>query len=71
MGVLLSDYNGVKVVTFSGDERVDARDLMRIAGRLSKGGGGGRRDLAQGAGQIMPDKDEIMAEIFTFLRERI
>ncbi len=71
VGVLLSDYNGVKVVTFSGDERVDARDLMRIAGRLSKGGGGGRRDLAQGAGQIMPDKDEIMAEIFTFLRERI
>ncbi len=71
IGVLLSDYNGVKIVTFSGDERVDARDLMRIAGRLSKGGGGGRRDLAQGAGQIMPEKDEITAEIFTFLRERI
>ena len=71
IGVLLSDYSGVKIVTFSGDERVDARDLMRIAGRLSKGGGGGRKDLAQGAGQIMPDKDEITAEIFTFLRERI
>ncbi len=71
IGVLLSDYNGMKVVTFSGDERIDARDLMRIVGRLSKGGGGGRQDLAQGAGQIMPDKDEVMAEIFTFLRERI
>ncbi|NOY12088.1 MAG: alanine--tRNA ligase, partial [Archaeoglobi archaeon] len=71
VGVLFSDYNGVKMVAFSGDERVDARDLIKIAGRLSKGGGGGRKDLAQGAGQIMPDADEMMAEIFAYLRERL
>lgn len=71
VGVLLSDHNGVKMAAFSGDERVDARDLIRIAGRLAKGGGGGRKDLAQGAGQVMPGKDELMSEIFAYLRERL
>ncbi|WP_457590818.1 alanine--tRNA ligase [Geoglobus sp.] len=71
VGILLSDHNGVKIAAFSGDERVDARDLIRIAGRLAKGGGGGRKDLAQGAGQIMPDRDELIAEIFAYLRERL
>ncbi len=71
VGVLLSDYSGVKMAAFSGDERVDARDLIRIAGRLAKGGGGGRRDLAQGAGQVMPGKDDLMSEIFAHLRERL
>jgi len=71
VGALLSDYDGVKITTFSGDERVDARDLIKIIGRIIKGGGGGRRDLAQGAGQIMPTKDDVIAEIFTYLRERL
>ena len=61
----------MKITTFSGDERVDARDLIKIIGRIIKGGGGGRRDLAQGAGQIMPTKDDVIAEIFTYLRERL
>ncbi|MBE8538598.1 alanine--tRNA ligase [Geoglobus acetivorans] len=68
-GILFADYNGAKIVAFSGDDRVDARDLMKIAGRLSKGGGGGRKDLAQGAGERIPDKDEVVAEIITFLRK--
>jgi len=71
IGILFSDYNGVKITAFSGDERVDARDLMKIAGRITKGGGGGKRDLAQGAGQIMPEIDDVISEIFTYLRERI
>ncbi len=71
VGALLSGYDGVKITTFSGDERVDARDLMKIIGRMIKGGGGGRCDLAQGAGQIMPTKDDVIAEIFTYLRERL
>uniref|UniRef100_A0A7C4S621 Alanine--tRNA ligase n=1 Tax=Geoglobus ahangari TaxID=113653 RepID=A0A7C4S621_9EURY len=71
VGVLLSEYDGVKITTFSGHEKVDARDLMKIIGRLIKGGGGGRKDLAQGAGQIMPSKDEVIAEIITYLRERL
>ena len=71
VGAILSDYEGVKITTFSGDERVDARDLIKIIGRLIKGGGGGRRDLAQGAGQILPSKDEVIAEIFAYLRERL
>ncbi len=69
IGVLISDYNGVKITTFSGDERVDARDLMKLVGRIVKGGGGGRRELAQGAGQIMVSKDEVIAEIFAYLRK--
>jgi len=71
VGALLSEYEGVKITTFSGDEKVDARDLMKIIGRLIKGGGGGRKDLAQGAGQTMPSKDEVIAEIITYLRERL
>lgn len=71
VGLLFTDYNGVKFVAFSGDERIDARDLIRIAGRLSKGGGGGRSDLAQGAGQSIPDKEEVMSEVFSYLRSRI
>ncbi len=71
IGALISDYNGVKITTFSGDEKVDARDLIKLIGILIKGGGGGRKDLAQGAGQIMPEKDEVIAEIFAYLRKRL
>lgn len=67
VGVLLSGKEGVRLVTFSGHEKVDARELMREIGKLVKGSGGGRRDLAQGAGQIMPEKDEVVNLLFEVL----
>ncbi len=67
IGALFSGKEGVKIVTFSGSEKVDARVLMREIGRIVKGSGGGRKDLAQGAGQILPEKDEIVSAIFETL----
>ena len=67
VGVLFSGREGVKIVTFSGNEKVDARELMREVGRVVKGSGGGRRDLAQGAGQILPEKDDLISLIFEVL----
>ncbi len=67
VGVLLSGKEGVRIVTFSGHEKVDARELMREIGKLVKGSGGGRKDLAQGAGQIMPEKDDVVNLLFEVL----
>ena len=63
----MSAEGKVKVVTFSGVEGVDARDLMKEIGRHIKGSGGGRAKIAQGAGQRMLSKDELMNVIFEFL----
>ena len=68
VGCLLGIKDGVKVVTFSGIEGIDARDLIKRVGMVIKGGGGGKRELAQGAGQVRIDKDELMNVVFEFLR---
>jgi alanyl-tRNA synthetase len=68
IGCLVTTKEGVKLVTFSGIARIDARDLIKEVGRNIKGGGGGRAELAQGAGQLAPTKDELIAIIFGFLR---
>jgi alanyl-tRNA synthetase len=70
VGCLITVKDGVKMVCFSGSDAVDARDLIREVGKLIKGGGGGRKDLAQGAGQIEPGRDDLMDILFTFLRVR-
>ncbi len=67
VGVLMNTEGKVKIVAFSGVESVDARDLMKEIGRRIKGGGGGRREIAQGAGQIALSKDELMNLVFEFL----
>ncbi len=56
----------VFVVTFSGAE-VDARDLIREIGRYTKGSGGGRKELAQGAAQRLLSREELADIIFEFL----
>ncbi len=67
VGCLMSSEGKVRVVTFSGVERIDARDLMREIGRRIKGSGGGRKKIAQGAGQVPLSRDELMNAIFEFL----
>ncbi len=67
VGCLMSSEGKVRVVTFSGVEGIDARDLMREIGRRIKGSGGGRKKIAQGAGQIPLSRDELMNAIFEFL----
>ncbi len=66
VGVLMNREGKVKVVAFSGID-VDARDLIREVGRRIKGGGGGRKEIAQGAGQIALTKDELTSLVFEFL----
>jgi alanyl-tRNA synthetase len=68
VGVLVTVKNGVKVVTFSGIKEIDARDLIKEIGKSIKGSGGGKPELAQGAGQIAPTKDELINILFSFLR---
>jgi len=70
VGSLISQRDGVKVVTFSGIEKIDARELIREIGRHIKGSGGGKPTVAQGAGQMVLTKDELMDIIFAFLRQR-
>ncbi len=70
VGVLMNTEGKVKVVTFSGID-VDARDLMKEIGRRIKGGGGGRKEIAQGAGQIALSRDELMNVVFEFLSKRL
>ncbi|HDM60197.1 MAG TPA: alanine--tRNA ligase, partial [Archaeoglobus veneficus] len=70
VGSLISQRDGVKVVTFSGIEKIDARELIREIGRHIKGSGGGKSTVAQGAGQMALTKDELMDIIFAFLRQR-
>ncbi len=67
VGCLMSSEGKVRVVTFSGVEGIDARDLMREIGRRIKGSGGGRKKIAQGAGQITLSRDELMNIMFEFL----
>ncbi len=67
VGCLMSSEGKVRVVTFSGDDRVDARELIKEIGRHIKGSGGGRPKLAQGAGQRALSKDELMNIIFSYL----
>ena len=71
VGCLMSTEGKVRVVAFSGDERIDARELIKEIGRHIKGSGGGRAKLAQGAGQIALSKDELMNVIFGFLRRKL
>ncbi|WP_202319234.1 alanine--tRNA ligase [Archaeoglobus neptunius] len=67
VGCLMAKGEGkVFVVTFSG-QKYDARELMREIGRVAKGSGGGRKDLAQGAVQQLLDREEIFDIIFEFL----
>jgi len=51
---LCRDGKKVRFVTFSGKD-VDASRLAKKVAELTNGGGGGKRDLAQGAGKVMPD----------------
>jgi alanyl-tRNA synthetase len=67
VGCLVTKKDRVRIITFSGVEGVDARDLIKEIGRHIKGGGGGKANLAQGAGQIAPEKDELLNYIFSFL----
>ncbi len=64
VGILMN--NEFKVVAFSGVD-FDARDLIREVGKRIKGGGGGRKEIAQGAGKIVLNKDELMNLVFEFL----
>ncbi len=66
VGVLMNTEGKVKVVAFSGTD-VDARDIMREVGKRIKGGGGGRKEIAQGAGQIALSKDELTTIVFEIL----
>ncbi|ADB57154.1 alanine--tRNA ligase [Archaeoglobus profundus] len=70
VGVLMNTEGKVKVVTFSGID-VDARELMKEIGKRIKGGGGGRKEIAQGAGQIALNKDELMTIVFEFLSRNL
>ena len=67
VGALMNPHGKVKVVTFSGIDELDARDLIREIGRRIKGSGGGRKEIAQGAGQISLSRDELMNVIFEVL----
>ena len=70
VGVLMNTEGKVKVVAFSGTD-VDARDIMREVGKRIKGGGGGRKEIAQGAGQIPLDKNELTTLLFEILSKMI
>ncbi|WP_456328196.1 alanine--tRNA ligase [Archaeoglobus sp.] len=70
VGVLMNTKGKVKVVAFSGTD-VDARDIMREVGKRIKGGGGGRKEIAQGAGQIPLDKNELTTLLFEILSKVI
>lgn len=69
VGCLMAKGEGkVFVVTFSG-QKYDARDLIKEIGRVAKGSGGGRKEVAQGAVQQMLDREEIIDVIFQFLSQ--
>ena len=69
VGCLMAKGEGkVFVVTFSG-QKYDARELLREIGRVAKGSGGGRKDVAQGAVQQLLDREEMLDVIFRFLSE--
>ncbi len=55
-GILLCEN---RVVTFSGIEEIDAREIMKKVNEVAGGGGGGRRDLAQGAIKSKPELKEL------------
>lgn len=69
VGCLMAKGEGkVFVVTFSG-QKYDARELIKEIGRVAKGSGGGRKDVAQGAVQQLLDREEMLEVIFRFLSE--
>jgi alanyl-tRNA synthetase len=68
VGCLITKKEGIRIVAFSGTAKVDARNLIKEIGKHIKGSGGGKAELAQGAGQIAPTRDELMDFIFGFLR---
>ena len=58
-GILLCrDGEKVRFVTFSGRD-LDAGKLARKVAELTNGGGGGKKDLAQGAGRTMPNLESL------------
>ena len=68
VGCLMAKGEGkVFVVTFSGQKKYDARELIKEIGRRAKGSGGGRKDLAQGAVQQTLDREEILDIVFELL----
>ena len=69
VGCLMARSEGrVNIVTFSG-AKYDARDMIKEIGREVKGSGGGRKELAQGAGQKILSRDELMDLLFRILSE--
>ncbi len=67
VGCLMSKSEGkVNIVTFSG-AKYDAREIIKEVGKEVKGSGGGRKELAQGAGQRILSKDELMDLMFRIL----
>ncbi len=63
VGCLMAKGEGkVFVVTFSG-QKYDARELIKEIGRVAKGSGGGRKDVAQGAVQQLLDREEMLEVI--------
>lgn len=67
VGAIATSKNGVRIVTFSGRKEVDSRELMKEIGRHIKGSGGGKPELSQGAGQILPEKENLLNIIFNYL----
>ncbi len=62
-GILLCrDGEKVRFVTFSGRD-LDAGKLARKVAELTNGGGGGKKDLAQGAGRTMPNLESLWSLI--------
>jgi len=68
IGALLTTRDRVRIVVFSGNREIDSRELIREIGKHIKGSGGGKPDLAQGAGQIVPSRDELSKIVVGFLR---
>lgn len=68
IGALLTTKDRVRLVVFSGNQEVDSRELIREIGKHIKGSGGGKPELAQGAGQIAPSRDELSKMVVGFLR---
>ncbi|MCX8172654.1 MAG: alanine--tRNA ligase [Archaeoglobaceae archaeon] len=70
VGILMSPGVGkVFVVAFASGE-YDAREMIREVGRHAKGGGGGRKEIAQGAVEKLLSKDELADIVFEYLSRK-
>ncbi|MEM1207125.1 MAG: alanine--tRNA ligase, partial [Acidobacteriota bacterium] len=75
--VVLFATGGKKPVLFAGltsdlvDGGLDARQILREAGKIVGGGGGGRPDLAQGGGKDAAKVPEAVEHLGGWLREQI